>query len=331
MTEQTGKKVVVLATGGTIAGRAGDAGDNLAYTAGVVGIADLLAGVPADARGGAHTVVGEQVAQVDSKDMDAALWRLLAVRCQHHLAQDDVQAVVITHGTDTMEETAYFLHALLGAGAAAGKPVVLTGAMRPASSLAPDGPQNLRDAFTVASAPGARGVVVVMAGKILAGLDVHKVHSYRPDAFEATDAGALGYVEEGRLRMVRAWPAAEADGPAVAVASLPAGVWPRVEILTSHAGAGGAIVDALVASSASSPDPLRGLVVACTGNGTIHHALEAALWRASAQGVAVLRATRCSRGRVIPTGAQALPDAGGLSPVKARIRLMLSLMEVPGA
>ena len=122
--------------------------------------------------------------------------RLLLVVGQH-LAQADVDAVVITHGTDTLEETAWFLHLALDPCLTAAKPVVLTCAMRPASSRSADGPQNLLDALAVARLPQARGVVAVCTGAIHAAADVQKVHTYRLQAFDSGDAGALGYVEEG--------------------------------------------------------------------------------------------------------------------------------------
>src|SRR5690348_6482601 len=122
-------KLVVLATGGTIAGRAVSASDNLAYQSAQIGVAQLLAGVPCPA---GFALEGEQVAQIDSKDMDFAVWRALAQRCAHWLARDEVAGLVVTHGTDTLEETAFFLQSVL----APAKPVVLTGAMRPATSVA---------------------------------------------------------------------------------------------------------------------------------------------------------------------------------------------------
>ena len=326
MRSQPADQVVILATGGTISGRATHAADNIAYTAGLVGVADLLAALPPDPQGHVEWV-GEQLAQLDSKDMDAGVWGQLAVRCAHHLEQDSVRGIVITHGTDTMEETAYFLHVLLGARGARSKPVVLTGAMRPASALSPDGPQNMLDALAIACDPGACGVVVAMAGSIFSARDVQKVHTYRRDAFAASDVGALGYVEEGRLRMVRPWPTPDAHCLSAWPEAVALGSWPRVEIVTSHGGAGGHVVDALVAVSAGQPDPLRGIVVAGTGNGTVHRSLEAALLRARDKGIAIVRATRCSQGRVMPTSADVFEDSDGLSPVKARIRMVLSLMQ----
>ena len=126
-----------------------------------------------------------------------------------HLARPEVAAIIVTHGTDTLEETAYFLQRVL----APAKPVVLTAAMRPATSRLADGPQNLADAVAVATAPGARGVVVVVAGTVHSALDVRKVHPYRLDAFGSGDAGPIARVEEGRLRSFRPWPEGEAARP----------------------------------------------------------------------------------------------------------------------
>lgn len=305
-------KIVVLGTGGTIAGTAASPGDNVGYTAAQLGVAQLLAAIPALQGRPLHT---EQVAQLDSKDMTFEVWRTLAARCAHWLAQDDVQGLVVTHGTDTLEETAYFLQAVL----APAKPVVLACAMRPATAMAPDGPQNLVDAVSVASLPGARGVVAVCAGVIHGAADVQKVHTYRLDAFGSGDAGPLGYVEEGAVRQVRPWPQGAATAALAAVVS--AQQVPRVEIVMSHAGATGAVVNGLVAQG------IQGIVVAATGNGTVHNELMAALLQAQRSGVRVVRATRCASGRVLPAGGDALPDSQGLSPVKARIALMLELMQ----
>lgn len=308
------RKIVVLGTGGTIAGRAQAAQDALGYKAGELGIAEILRGVP-----GLENVPleAEQVANIDSKDMTLEVWRQLALRCAHHLAREDVAGIVVTHGTDTMEETAFFLQELL----APARPVVLTGAMRPASSPFADGPRNIVDAVTVAQAEGARGVSVVFAGAIHDAHDVRKVHPYRLDAFASGDAGVIGYVEEGRLRLMRNWPAARMDTALAAIKKLAEGAaWPRVEIVMSHAGAGRGLVDALVAQG------VDGIVAACTGNGSLHHELEAALRDAHAKGVKVVRATRCAEGAILAHGEEALPHADSLSPVKARIRMLLALM-----
>lgn len=314
--------VLVLGTGGTIAGRAASASDNVGYTAGEVGVDVLLQGL--DLPPGLP-VWAEQVAQLDSKDMDFEVWQALAARCAEALARDDVGGVVITHGTDTLEETAFFLQSVLSPA----KPVVLTCAMRPASALVPDGPQNLRDAITLAAWPGAMGVTVVCAGAVHRSLDVQKVHTYRLDAFDSGDAGPLGYMEEGALRTLRAWPEPQGASAAHldAVIATEPFAWPRVEILTSHAGAQGLLIDALVhARRSGGAHAVDGLVLAATGNGTLHHTIEAAALRAQAAGIAVLRATRCAQGRIVGTSGSAIRDAGALTPVKARVALILALL-----
>lgn len=325
------KKIVVLGTGGTISGTAPTVSDNIGYTAAQLGVAQLLQAVPGLSRVlGGRVLVAEQVAQIDSKDMSFAVWQQLALRVSFHLAQTDVTGIVITHGSDTLEETAYFLHAVLPVSQLASKPVVLTCAMRPASSAAPDGPQNVTDAVAVATTPGACGVVVVCAGTLHGAVDVQKVHPYRLDAFNSGDAGPLGYVEEGCVRLLRNWPLALVDIGHSAIEKIAfLKNWPRVEIVMNYAGASGAIVDALMAQhGAQGPDaaPVRGLVVAATGNGTVHHDLEAALIRAQTAGLKVLRATRCASGRVLPTPGNPFPDSQGLSSVKARVALMLALL-----
>ena len=307
--------VVVLGTGGTNAGTASNASDNIGYTAAQLGAAQLVAVVPALA---GVPIEVEQIAQVDSKDMGFAIWRALAAAVDMHLARAEVSGVVVTHGTDTLEETAYFLQRVL----APAKPVVLVAAMRPATSLHADGPQNLLDAVLVARTAEARGVVAVLAGVVHGALDLRKLHPYRLDAFGSGDAGALAHVEEGRLRRHREWPASDALG----LDRLPRDVaqWPVVEIVTSHSEARGTLVRALCEVG------VHGIVVAATGNGSVHHALEAALLEAQAAGVAVLRSTRCLDGSVIDAAGEgddpSLPSAGALTPVQARIELMLRLL-----
>lgn len=315
---------VILGTGGTIAGRASDPMDNVGYVAGQVGVADLVGAVPA-LRG--MPLEFEQIGQIDSKDMGLDLWKPLLEALRRHLARDDVAGVVITHGTDTLEETAFLLQEVLQPT----KPVVLTCAMRPATALVPDGPQNLLDAVMVAGNSEVRGVVVVCAGQMHRARDVAKVHSYRVDAFDSGDAGPLACVEEGQLRWFHAPEALSMNSskaaPALLDRLLRAQRLPRVDIVTSHAGADGEMVRAMLAAGRLEPRYMpQGLVVAATGNGTVHRDLLEALSEAVAAGVVVVRSTRCARGRVIPDAANALPDSGGLSPVKARLALALRLL-----
>jgi L-asparaginase len=252
----------------------------------------------------------------------------LALKVTHYLAQDDVAGLVITHGTDTLEETAFFLHSVLPSDQLARKPVVLTCAMRPASSNAPDGPQNMLDALSVVNTQGAHGVLVVCAGAVHGALAVQKVHPYRLDAFSSGESGPIAFVEEGVVRLVNQWPSDLSDGSFEAIQSISNAVrWPRIEIVMNYVGASGATVDALLhLGLLDQASPLAGLVVAATGNGTIHSELEAALIRAVNAGVSVVVSTRCSLGCVIAQQVQLFKDAQGLSPVKARVALMLSLM-----
>jgi len=310
-------KIVVLGTGGTIAGTSAVAGANVGYQAAQLGVDALLASVPGLARAAGGALHTEQVAQLDSKDMSHAVWSRLVERCLAHLADPAVAGIVITHGTDTLEETAWLLHCLLPTA----KPVVLTCAMRPATALAPDGPQNLLDAVTLAAHPDARGVLLAAAGEVHGARAASKVHPMRLHAFASDDGGPLGWVEAGQVRWAHERPPAAAAPAFGALAQrLGGAAWPRVEIVLSHAGCDGRLVDMLVAGG------VQGLVVAATGNGTLHEQLEAALQRAAAAGVPVRVASRCPQGRMLGWEGGPLRDAGGLSPVKARISLMLELM-----
>lgn len=310
-------RVVLITTGGTIAGVAASAQDHVNYRAGVLGAAELLASVPGLSEAAVESLT---VAQIDSCDMDHATWMRLALVVQAQLARPEVAGVVVTHGTDTLEETAFFLHHTVQAD----KPVVLTAAMRPATAASPDGPQNLADAVALAGRAaqhGARGVLAVMGGVVHAGADLRKLHGYRIDAFSSGDAGPLALVQEGLVRRLRAWPD---SAPAfAAVLHTDPADWPAVDIVTSHAGARGATLDALVAAGA------RGIVLAGTGNGTVHTALRAAAQRALHQGVQVMRASRCVAGGVVGAPDGALPSAGDATPAQARVLLLLRLVSGP--
>ena len=308
---------VVLGTGGTIAGTASERTDLTGYTAGQLGVQvllDAVPGLPQVLQG--DLLVCEQVAQLDSKDMDHATWQSLAQRATHWLAQPDVGGIVITHGTDTLEETAWFLHSVLETA----KPVVLTCAMRPATAPEPDGPGNLRDALTVVRDPQACGVLVVCAGGIHRARDVQKVHPFRLDAFSSGETGPLGQLQQGRVQWLAA-PALSPVHPQARQARQRAVAdWPWVEVVHSHAGADARALQLLLSAG------VRGLVVAGTGNGTVHRCLLPLLREAQAQGVVVRLSTRCTEGQLVGQTA-ALPTAGlGLNPFKARIELMLDLM-----
>jgi L-asparaginase len=302
---------VILGTGGTIAGIASNAAESINYSVAEISASQIVSSIPVL---DAVPLLAEQVAQIDSKDMNYQVWRSLVERVAHYLAKPDVSGIVITHGTDTLEETAYLLHRLFSPR----KPVVLTGSMRPATSLQADGPQNLLDAVTLSRLPGVHGVVTMVAGTIHGAADVRKVHTYRLNVFGSGDNGPIGYMEGGRLRQLRAWP--ETDAVGAAVIPRDDGSWPWVEIVTSHGGADGRLVQALQTAG------VDGLVVACTGNGTLHDALNQALLGAQDAGVRVLRATRVAEGPIIPRPDDKLPSAGDLTPAKARIELLLQLL-----
>ena len=312
------KKIAILGTGGTIAGTSQTAADNVAYTAAQLALDEVLGAIPGGFFSG--EVITEQIAQIDSKDMGFAVWTALAQRVNYFLQREDIDAIVITHGTDTLEETAYFLHAVCQPA----KAVVLTCAMRPATAICPDGPQNLLDALTVASFPGARGVVAVCAGTVHGAAAVQKIHPYRLDAFSSGEGGAIGFVEGGNFRIMRDWPPARSPAACCAIENIAFlsrnESLPRVEIVMSHAGADGSIIDLLVASG------IDGLVIACTGNGTLHRSLEAAVVRAEQSGVRIALASRCWDGRMVGRSSGLSHDNEGLSPVKARIQLLLELI-----
>lgn len=320
------RRIVVLGTGGTISGSSTVRSDNIGYTTGEVHVQELFAHI--DVPEG-FVLQAEQVAQIDSKDMDFATWQTLARRCAYWLDQSDVAGIVITHGTDTLEETAYFLHSVL----VSHKPVVLTCSMRPATALAPDGPQNMRDALVVVATPGASGVVAVCAGVVHGAHEVQKVHTYRLDAFSSGDRSPIAYVEESAVRLLRSWPTRVNATPLTAAAlTIETDDWPHVEIVMSYAGARGAVIDALVHSfdhrdvGAVARPQIDGLVIAATGNGTVHSEMETALLKAQGAGITVVRATRCMQGRILPRPHEAFRDAGSLTPVKARIALILELL-----
>ena len=309
-------RIAVLATGGTIAGEAGDASKTSGYKAGVLGVDKLLGAVPSLSQ--VARIHAEQVASIDSKDMTPALWATLCTRVNALLAQDDIDGIVITHGTDTLEETAYLLHLTVKSE----KPVVLTAAMRPATALSADGPLNLLNAVTVAASRASwkQGVLVAFNNQIHCARDVTKTSTYAVDAFRSPEGGALGWVQDGQVEFQRAVVRPHTlRSPFQIIADLPV-----VEIVTSYAGASRAAIDAFVAAG------VKGLVIAGTGNGSLHSALQQAVAEAVRQGVAVVRSSRVGAGHVMRNGAA--PDdalgsitADALNPYKARVLLMLAL------
>ena len=314
------QKVVILGTGGTIAGTANDPSRAWAYQAAQLSVAQLIEAVPA-LQGVPLEAV--QVAQVDSKDMSWSIWRQLGRALRVQLARDDVAGVVITHGTDTLEETACLLQALHDGA----KPVVLTAAMYPATSPDADGPGNLRDAVRVVQESARRclgGVVAVMHGRVWSAIDVRKAHSHALDAFDGGGASPLvALAQDDRSEAVwpSAWPTCGRFGWGYLEVNPP-----RVEIVCSHADADGWLVRAMLAHAQTSARPLKGIVVAGTGHGTLHEGLAQALREATQQGITVWRSSRVARGGVLAREGDEWPAVPHLTAAQARVALTLSLL-----
>ena len=306
--------IAILATGGTIAGSADDAGSAARYRAGAVPIDQLLAASKLGLERIAN-VRAEQVAQIDSKDLTFDVWERLVARIRHWIDVERVDGVVITHGTDTLEETAMLLHLTQQTDT----PIVLTAAMRPSTSLSADGPLNLLNAVRLAASSSARGrgVLVAINQRVHAARDVQKAHTYAVEAFVSPDVGPLGFVLDAQVQFQRAAQRVTAEE---VLPMPPTGQWPWVEVIASYAQPDARVVDALVAAG------VQGLVIAATGAGSIHANLEAALNRASQQGVFVLRSTRTGAGLVPaqPSG-ERWASSGSLNPYKARVLLTLLL------
>ena len=321
-------KIVLLTTGGTIAGWAQDAARQGDYQAGVVSGNALLASLQPPLSKSLPIVLDE-FEQINSKDADQGFWLRLHARISQHLAQADTAAVVVTHGTDTLEETCFFLSRTLPP---CNKPLIFTCAMRPASHPEADGPQNLRDALLLAQQPKAaqQGVLVVCGGELHDGGALEKVRSDTLTPFISRHAQPLGQIKGNKV----IWSANYDRNSKKTSSNLPekllnligeaeAELLPRVEIIHSHAGASGALVEALLAPSAA--PTLYGIVVAGTGNGTIHKNLEAALLSAQQQGLRVVRASSC-QGLVHQALNEPFLVYPQLSPKQARIQLMLEAL-----
>jgi L-asparaginase len=311
-------RVIVLATGGTIAGRA-DPRSAHGYNAGCTSGAQLVASVPGLDRLAELSV--EQIANVASQDMSEAIWLALAVRIRRIIECGQADGVVITHGTDTLEETAFFLHNVLPAGT----PVVLTGAMRPGDAPDADGPANLRAAVQVAASPLSRrrGVLVVMHGAIHDPRQVVKIHTTAAPAFASPGGGPLGIVnpadDPAAIRYFAPDPAECAAPFALSPIIVPLS---RVAIVYAHAGMDAACI------SYAARDGARGIVLAGLGNGNAPQTVLTALVRAVRQSVIVVRATRVPAGRVdrnveVDDDSNGFVAAGALTPQKARVLLQL--------
>ena len=313
--------VVILSTGGTIASRYDpDKGGLVPALSGD----ELVEAVPELVE--VAQVRVEQISNIGSADMTPAIWLKLARRANEVLSSDDVTGIVVTHGTDTLEETAYFLDITV----TSSKPVVMVGSQRAASYPDTDGPRNLLNAVRVAVSPEAldKGTLVVMNGQINAAREVTKTSTIARETFKTLEFGALGVANLGGVRFYRA-PLRRQTIPLAADARLG-----RVEIVSHYAGADGRLVRALL--NDDGPPPLAGLVIAATGLGHVSASMHDAIQEARDRDVPVVISSRVYTGRLMPLYAGKgkgvdLRDLGcvlsdNLSPQKARILLMLALI-----
>ena len=309
-------KTVVLGTGGTIAGTRTSAENPDIYESGRLGVANLIDSVGEDYCG----LEFQDVAQIDSKNMSLPVWQSLLNALMQAQSRQDVAGVVITHGTDTIEETAYLLHAF----SPWPKPIVMTCAMHPADHPMADGPANLRDALSLLHHAQAQGVCVVFNGQAHHALHVQKIST---DPLKAFSSGFASLAAE-KINGEWVWqstPTAttKLDIPSLA-GFLSATQWPRVEWLTHHAGSSSEMVQALL--NAQSNTRLRGLVIAGTGAGTYKDAWNGSLQKAIGLGVAVWISSRCAWGKSLPQAHQNIGQLVNLPPAKACVALALSVL-----
>ncbi len=315
--------VVVLATGGTIAGAA--ASDVQAgYTSGQVGVDQLLAAVPQAKK--LAVLRGEQISNIGSQDMNDEVWLKLARRVNELAAMPDVAGVVITHGTDTIEETAYFLNLVVKSR----KPVVLTAAMRPSTALSADGPLNFFNAVAVAANKDAagRGVLVVINDWIHGASSLTKTSTTAVQTFLSPVWGLIGTVAYGEIEFYRGPVGRNTADSEFSVDGVTA--LPRVDIIMAHENMDGALIDAAAAAGA------KGIVIAGVGNGNMTEAAVKALAAQAKKGIVCVRASRVATGRVgrnveLDDDKLGFVASLGLNPQKSRVLLRLALLKTKDA
>jgi L-asparaginase len=317
-----GKKlptIVILATGGTIAGAAASQTD-AGYKSGAVGVDALLEAVPQLKE--LANCTGEQIASIGSQDMNDEVWLKLAKRVNELLAKPDVDGVAITHGTDTLEETSYFLDLVVKSD----KPVVMTGSMRPSTAMSADGPLNIYNAVGIAADPKARGrgVLVTIDDDVHSGHDIIKNHTTDVGTFTSGEAGLIGAVLFGSTVWYRTPENVHTSKSDLRIDTATA--LPRVDIIYAHANMSPDLITAAARNGA------KGIVIAGVGDGNMTApALEAAKAVAK-QGVVVVRSARVNGG-VIRRNIEVNDDEAGtvasmqLNPAKARVLLQLALMK----
>ncbi|KEA53352.1 MULTISPECIES: L-asparaginase 2 [Mangrovibacter] len=314
---QTLPTITLLATGGTIAG-GGESATQSNYVAGQFNVDQLVAAVPQ--LSDMAIIKGEQVANIGSQDMNDKVWLSLAKKINAQCAASD--GFVVTHGTDTLEETAWFLDLTVKCD----KPVVLVGAMRPATAMSADGPFNLYNAVVVAADKhsAGRGVLVAMNDMVFDARDVTKTHTTGVQTFQGANFGPLGLVHNGRVEYLRVSARRHPAQTVFDVSKLDA--LPKVDIVYNYANASAAPVKALSGEGA------QGIVSAGVGNGNLYHQVFDALVEVRRQGVAVVRSSRVPGGATtrdaeIDDARYGFVAAGTLNPQKSRILLQLALTQ----
>ncbi|WP_298704867.1 asparaginase [uncultured Veillonella sp.] len=314
-------KLVIIGTGGTIAGQSATADDLTGYHAGELTVDALVASVPGLGQYGPFE--SQQFSNIDSSDMTAPHWQGLAALVQEYVDRSDVDAVVITHGTDTMEETAYFLHLMVHTT----KPIVVTGSMRPATAISADGPLNLLQAVQTARSKDAigAGVLVVLNGAIDCARDVHKAHTTAVETFESPYFGHMGFVQEGKARLYykslrKHTKESQFSALLQNKAEWQARKLPRVVAVTLYADMPAAVLDGVLAL-----EP-KGLVLGGLGHGILPEAIHK---KVSQLQIPVVRASRTGSGMVSSGVALGAPFivSDTLTTQKARILLMLGLCQ----
>jgi L-asparaginase len=311
--------VVVLATGGTIAGAA--ATDVQAgYTSGQVGVQQLLAAVPQAKK--LAVMRGEQIANIGSQDMNDEVWLKLAKRVNELVAMPDVDGIVITHGTDTIEETSYFLNLVVKSK----KPVVLTASMRPSTALSADGPLNFYNAVAVAANKNAagRGVLVVINDWIHGASSLTKTSTTAVQTFMSPLRGIIGTVAYGECEFYRGPVGKNTVDSEFSLDGVTA--LPRVDIIMAHENMDGKLIEAAAAAGA------KGIVIAGVGNGNMTQAALDALAATAKKGIVCVRSTRVATGNVgrnveVNDDKLGLVASDELNPQKARVLLRLALLK----
>lgn len=307
----------ILATGGTIAGT-GSSATSTNYTAGQVAIGTLLDAVPG--LNDIANVTGEQIVKIGSQDMNDAVWLTLVKKINELMKRPDIDGIVVTHGTDTMEETAYFLNLTVKSD----KPVVLVGAMRPSTALSADGPLNIYNAVVTAGAKESKekGVLVAMNGLILGATNVQKMNTIDVQTFQSPNSGALGYIFNGKV-FYNESPLKKHTIQSVFNVDYLSSL-PKVGIVYSYSNIEADMVTPLLNNG------YKGIIHAGVGNGNIHKNIFPILTDARKKGILVVRSSR------VPTGPTTLDSevddakyqfiaSEELNPQKARILLMLAL------